>query len=153
MASFDVDFSDDYMGKLLQTDFDDIAQEALTEVSPILVESTRKAVKEAVKHTGDSELANSIKAKKPKKIKDGSGWIVDVVPTGNSSEQHTYTANKNSVTKRKCPVTNVLKAIWLEYGIAGRQPAHPFLAKATNSAKESSIKAIQDIYKTKVGAE
>jgi phage gpG-like protein len=50
-------------------------------------------------------------------------------------------------------VSNVLKAIWKEYGIAGRQPARPFLAKATNDAEKQALDIIQRKFDEKAGAE
>ena len=42
MAAFEVDFPDDFMQDLLQSDFDEIAEEALKEASPVLVKSLQQ---------------------------------------------------------------------------------------------------------------
>lgn len=48
---------------------------------------------------------------------------------------------------------NALKAVWKEYGIAGRQPARPFLANATRNAEETVLTKMQEVYKKRMGEE
>ena len=101
-----MEFSDDFLDGLLSTDFDEIAEEALTETIPILERSMKSEVKKTIQHDGDSELVNSLKASKPKKTKTDA-WIATVTPRGYSSTK-IYTA-KNGMgqkTKRKYKVSN-----------------------------------------------
>lgn len=130
--------------ELFKLDFNEIAEEALKEAAPILENSMKKAVRQAVEHEGDSELVESIKANKPKKTRNGA-WIVNVTPKG-YSRYKVYRAKRKG---RKHKVSNALKAIWKEYGIAGRQPPCPFLAKATNDAKDEVFAAIQRTFDNK----
>ena len=151
MALLDVDFPEDFLKEFLSTDFDLIAEEALNETGTILERSMKEACKNSVDHEGDSELANSIKATKPIKTKNGA-WIVRVSPTGYSKTKTYYAKNGKGVrTKRKYSVSNALKAIWKEYGIPGHQAAKPFMQKACNEARAMTEKIIQDVYDRRVG--
>lgn len=148
MALFDIDFPEDFMSDLLDTEFEEIAKEALTEAAPILEKTTKASVSTVIMHEGDSEMVASIKAGKPKRTKTDA-WIINVGPTGNS-KHHYY--RKGSKKKRAYSVSNVLKAIWKEYGIPGRQAPRPFLEHAKNAAQNAVIKKIQEVYNRKVGA-
>ena len=48
MAIFDVDFPDDFLSELLETDFDEIAEEALKEAVPILEKTMKAEVKKTI---------------------------------------------------------------------------------------------------------
>ena len=146
MARFDVYHDEMDIDKLFNLDFDEISEEALREAAPVLEKSMKAAAKVSVEHSGDSELVKSIKADKPKKAKNGA-WIVNVSPKGYSKVK-VYHAKESG---RTYPVSNALKAIWKEYGIAGRQPARPFLAKATNDAQNEVLNIIQRKFDEKVG--
>lgn len=148
MADFEIDFPDDFLSELLDTDFDEIAEEALNETAPLLEDSMKKSCKEAIAHEGDSELVDSIKSTKPKKTKTDA-WIVNVSPKGYSKTKVYH----HKRTGRKYPVSNALKAIWKEYGIPGRQPPRPFIASACNKVRDSVMSRIQEIYNKKVGAD
>lgn len=147
MASFDIDFPDDFMSDLLETDFDEMAEEMLLETAPLLEKALTASARRVVEHEGDSEMVNSIKAAKPKKTKTDA-WIVNVGPRGKSREKHYY----HQVSRRKYPVSNALKAIWKEYGIAGQQAPRPFITTAVNSARKSIMDRIQEVYNRKVRA-
>lgn len=146
MSDFIVDFPDDFMADLLRSDFDEIAAEACEEAAPELKATMSAAIRSVMvsKHA-DSELINSIKVSKPKKAKNGA-TIVNVGPSGTSKNY--YRAGSK---RERLPVTNVMKAVWLEHGRQG-QPARPFLATATNNAREIIMKKMQEIYDRKVGA-
>ncbi len=150
MAQFEIDFEDDFLSGLLESDFDDIAKEALEETIPILESSMKNAVQKSIQHSGESELIESMKASKPKKTKTDA-WIATVTPKGYSTTK-VYTVNGKK-SKRKYKISNALKAIWKEYGIPGRQPARPFIASATNSVKHEINEKMQELYNRKVGAE
>ena len=153
MAQFEMKFDDDFMSGLLNSDFDEIAEEALKETIPILEKSMRNEVRKVIKHDGDSELVNSMTASKPKKTKTDA-WIANVTPKGYSSVK-IYTAKdgKGKMTNRKYKVSNALKTIWKEYGIPGRQPSQPFITAAVNAVSSEVMKKIQEVYNKKVGAE
>lgn len=148
MAGFDMEFPEDMFGGLLANDAEEICAYALEAAAPILVESMKKSASAVIMHEGESEMVQSIKASKPKQTKDKSAHIINVGPTGNS--KHTYYDSK-SKKKRKYKVSNVLKAIWKEYGIAGRQSASPFIANATNNAEEAVMQKLQEAYNGRAG--
>ncbi len=149
MAYLEFDFPEDFLSDLLDTDVDEIAEEALKEAAPILEASMKRACKSALKHEGDSELVDSITARKPKKAKTDA-WIVNVSPKGYSNTKVYKTKGKKP---RTYPVSNTLKAIWKEYGIPGRQPPRPFIQSACNTARNDVMNKLQDVYNRKVGAE
>ena len=146
LASFDIYDSTRDINDLFNIDFDEIAEESLAEAAPVLERSMKKAVQSSIEHTGDSELINSIKASKPKKTRNGA-WLICVTPKGYSKVK-VYHAKKG---RRTYPVSNALKAIWKEYGIAGRQPPKPFLAKAANEASNEVYDIIQKNFDRKAG--
>lgn len=148
MAEFEIDFPDDFLEDLLETDFDEICEEGLTQAAPIMENALKQSLKAVIQHSGDSELINSVKAAKPKKTKTDA-WIINVNPKGDSKSF--YTAKGKS--KRRYPVSNALKAIWLEYGVAGRQSPRPFLQNAVNNMRESILTKVQEVYNKKTGAE
>ncbi len=148
MAAFEIDFPDDFLSDLLDTDFGEIAEEALSEAAPVLEKSLRDSCAKAVEHEGDSELVQSIKAGKPKKTKTDA-YIVNVSPKGYSNVRIYH----HKKTGRKYPVSNALKAIWKEYGIPGRQPPRPFIANACNNARNDVMSKMQEVYNRKVGAD
>ena len=147
MALFDIDFPEDFLSELLETDFDAIAEEALKDVAPVLEKSMKQSCQRAIRHEGDSELVNSIKSSNPKKTKTDA-WIVNVFPSGYSKKK-IYRAGKGG--KRKYPVSNALKAIWMEYGIAGRQAPRPFIRTACNNVRGTILARLQEVYEKKVG--
>lgn len=148
MAAFEIDFPDDFLSDLLETDFGEIAEEALKTAAPILESSMQKSCAKAIEHEGDSELVHSIKAGRPKKTKTDA-YIVNVSPKGYSNVK----VYRNKKKDRTYPVSNALKAIWKEYGIPGRQPPRPFIAKACNDARSDVLSKMQEVYNRKVGAD
>ncbi len=147
MALFDIEFPEDFLSDLLESDFDEIAAEALKEAAPLLEKSMKQSCARVIEHGGESELVNSIKSGKPKKTKTDA-WIVNVAPKGYSSTK-TYRSGKNK--ERKYRVSNALKLIWKEYGVAGRQPARPFLTSACNAVRDAVMAKMQQVYERKVG--
>lgn len=152
MATFEEEFPEDFMSELLETDFDVIAQEALTEAIPILESSMKKEARKVIMHEGDSEMAESFKAYKPKKTRTDA-WIANVTPKGYSKVKVYKAVNSKGVkTGRKYQVSNALKAIWKEYGIPGRQAAKPFITASINASKDEVMKRMQEVYNRRVGA-
>lgn len=139
---FQIDMPEDLMGHLFDYQFEEIAKEMIEEASPILVDSTKKALRGVVKHEGESEMINSVKATKPKVTKTDA-VMSTVSPSGYST--HTFTRNG-----RKYPVPNAAKAVWLEYGVAGRQAPRPWLANIKRSEGEIANK-MQEVFNKKVG--
>lgn len=146
--SFEFDFDMSPVDRLIDNKFEKIAPEMLNAAAPILVDSTKSALQSVIKHPGDSELVNSIKARKPK-ITKTDACILNVVPTGVSKNMHHWW--RTGVTKY--PVTNVLKAIWLQYGVSGRMPAKPWLFKAKNQRGYEILARMQQKYDELIGAE
>ncbi len=153
MAEFQVDFDDSFLKDLLETDFDEICEEALTSAAPIFEEKMKSEVQKTILHEGESELVESFRASKPVKTKNGA-WLLRISPKGYSSTK-VYTAadSRGRKTHRKYRVSNALKAIWKEYGIPGRQPPRPFIESAANNAKTAVMEKIQQVYNRRTGAE
>lgn len=148
MAGFEIDFPDDFLSELLDTDFEEIAEEALNETAPLLETSMKQSCKAVITHEGDSELVDSIKSSKPKRTRTDA-WIVNVSPKGYSKIK----VYRHTQTGRKHPVSNALKAIWKEYGIPGKQSPKPFITSACNNVRDSVMEKMQEVYNKKVGAD
>jgi len=144
-----MDFPEDFLSELLQTDADDICFEALQETAPIL-ENNMKDILRQDNHELSGELIDSIKATKPKKAKNGA-WMVHVRPTGYSSI-NSFSVKGKGEKMRKYKISNSLKMIWIEYGVAGRQPARPFLQRLVNQTRSASMTKMQEVYNRKTGA-
>lgn len=149
MANFEINFPDDFLSDLLDSDFEEVAKAALEETAPTLKTSIQTSIRSVVSHTGDSELVNSVKISKPKRTSTDA-WIINVGPAGKSSNYY-YSYGTTKRVKRKYAVSNVLKAIWLEYGRTG-QAAKPWLTSATENVRGTIMDKMQDIYNKKVGA-
>lgn len=150
MATLEMNFPDDMFGGLLDSEFSDIAEEALTETAPILEESIKKSIKGVISHSDNSELVNSVKTKGPKKTRT-DGYIINIGPTGSSKTHYYAKDGKGRTTSRTYPVSNALKAVWLEYGNAHQSPK-PWLTTATKNAESKILNKMQEIYNKKVGA-
>ena len=149
MANFEINFPDDFLSDLLDSDFEEVAKAALEETAPTLKTSIQSSIRSVVSHTGDSELVNSVKISKPKRTSTDA-WIINVGPAGKSSNYY-YSYGTTKRVKRKYAVSNVLKAVWLEYGRVG-QTAKPWLTSATENVRGTIMDKMQDIYNKKVGA-
>lgn len=141
---FDINIPDDFLSGLLMSDFEEIATEACEECAPMLKDSMQKQLRQSVAHSGDSDLVNSVKISKPKKTKTDA-VIINVGPSGTSNNYY-YQGAKH---KRKYRVSNVLKAIWLEYGRKGQAPK-PWLATSTKNVQSQILAKMQEIYNRKV---
>ena len=154
MSSFDVVFEDYNITKLTTIGFDEIAEEALKEASPILRDATIEACQAVIQHPNDSELVKSWKATPPKATKSKDAYIANIVPKGNSTDQYYYAQDgRGGHSKRKYPVSNALKAIWLNYGVNGRQDPRPFLENAAKNCENEVEAKIQEVFNRKVGSE
>ena len=110
MAGLNLEIPDDLLKELLDKPFDKIAKTALDECAPILEKAVKSSMRRAVKHPGDSDMVKSVRKNKPKQTKTDA-WIVNVYPSGYSQNSfNRYTGNR----VKRYPVSNALKAIWLE---------------------------------------
>lgn len=145
MAQMEIDFPDDLLGGLLDQDTEELCREMVDAAVPIMEDSLKKEVTSVIGHGGDSELVKSIKGSKAKMSRNNA-VIAFVGPKGNSS--HFYYGGRKK--DRKIRVSNVLKAVWLNYGRRG-QPARPFLNRATMNAEKAVVAKMQEVYNRKTG--
>lgn len=140
MAQMEIDFPEDMLNGLLDVDAEDLCKQMIDSAAPIMEESMKKEMRSVIQHSGDSELVDSVKTSKAKRAKNGA-IIAFTGPKGNSKNYY----YRNGKKDRKIPVSNVLKAIWLNYGRVG-QPARPFLTKAVNNAHQKVMEKMQQTY-------
>ena len=145
MAQMEIDFPEDMLNGLLDVDAEDLCKQMIDSAAPIMEESMKKEMRSVIQHSGDSELVDSVKTSKAKKAKNGA-IIAFIGPKGNSKNYY----YRNGKKGRKIPVSNVLKAIWLNYGRVG-QPARPFLTKAVNNAHQKVMEKMQQTYDQLMG--
>lgn len=145
MAQMYIDFPEDLLGGLLNTDTEEMCKKMVDEGTPIMEECMKKEIQVVLGHEGDSELVNSIKGSRAKKSKTDA-VISFVGPKGNS-RHHYYKSEKK---ERKRVVPNVMKAIWLNYGRIG-QAARPFLNRATRNAEQRVLAKMQEVYNQIIG--
>lgn len=147
MAGLNLEIPDDLLKELLDKPFDDIAKKALDDTAPILEKAVKGSLRKAIRHAGDSDLIKSVRKNKPKQTKTDA-WIVNVYPSGYSQNSfNRYTGGR----VKRYPVSNALKAIWLEYGRVGQTPS-PWLAPAVSNCTSEILKRMQDIWEKEVGA-
>lgn len=142
MAGLGFEIPDDYLRDFLDKNFDDFAPEMLNDVLPILDTSIKRHLSSKIKD-GTGELISSIKDTKPKKT-NTDAWICNVHISGYSKK----TYRKRS---RAYPVSNALKAIWLNYGNA-HQPARPWLSDAVSSCQAEILQKLQTKWEQIIGA-
>lgn len=129
--------------ELWNMDFGGYATDALNECAPILEAKMKSNAKNVIKHPGDSDMVNSIKASSPKKARTGA-FIVNVGPRGYSN--HTFKHNGKTYK-----VSNALKAIWKEYGIPGRDQAQqPFIGTTVEQARSQIEELLQKKFEEKL---
>ena len=140
MAQMEIDFPEDMLNGLLDVDAEDLCKQMIDSAAPIMEESMKKEMRSVIQHSGDSELVDSVKTSKAKKAKNVA-IIAFTGPKGNSKNYY----YRNGKKGRRIQVSNVLKAIWLNYGRVG-QPARPFLTKAVNNAHQKVMEKMQQTY-------
>ena len=145
MASLGFDIPEDYLKELTDTDFDELAPEMLDEVLPILETSISRHLTGVIRG-GSGELAKSVSITKPKKT-NTDAYIANVYIKG-QSKNHYYGGVSHN---RQYPVSNALKAIWLNYGNA-HQPARPWLTPAVNSCQSEILDKLQKKWEEITGA-
>lgn len=147
MAGFNLSIPEDFLKELTDKDFGDVAGKALNECAPILEDSIKASMRRSVSHPGDSDMIKSVRKNKAKATKTDA-WIVNVYPSGYST--NTYSRQSGGRTHRY-PVSNALKAIWLEYGRTGQTPK-PWLSPAIASCSNKILSECQKIWEREVGA-
>lgn len=147
MAGLGFEIPMDYLSALLEHDFDEIAPEMIEKVTPILEKSIKSSIRAAESGHDTGELINSIKVTKPKKAVTDA-YIANVGPSGKSSN-HYY---DSATHKRSYPVSNALKAVWLNYGNS-HQPPRPWLTPAVNNCQNEILEELQKLWEEKVKAE
>lgn len=145
MAQMEIDFPEDMLNGLLDVDAEDLCKQMIDSAAPIMEESMKKEMRSVIQHSGDSELVDSVKTSKAKKAKNGA-IIAFTGPKGNSKNYY----YRNGKKDRRIQVSNVLKAIWLNYGRV-EQPARPFLTKAVNNAHQKVMEKMQQTYDQLMG--
>ena len=145
MAQMEIDFPEDMLNGLLDVDAEDLCKQMIDSAAPIMEESMKKEMRSVIQHSGDSELVDSVKTSKAKRAKNGA-IIAFTGPKGNSKNYY----YRNGKKDRRIQVSNVLKAIWLNYGRVG-QPARPFLTKAVNNAHQKVMEKMQQTYDQLMG--
>ena len=145
MAQMEIDFPEDMLNGLLDVDAEDLCKQMIDSAAPIMEESMKKEMRSVIQHSGDSELVDSVKTSKAKKAKNGA-IIAFTGPKGNSKNYY----YRNGKKDRRIQVSNVLKAIWLNYDRVG-QPARPFLTKAVNNAHQKVMEKMQQTYDQLMG--
>jgi len=132
--------------------FEEMGKKALKEVMSDMEDATKSALRASVKHPGDSNLVNSVKCYEPSMTRDGEGVRLVCQPHGKDKSGNHYKTQSHGKTRNHL-VYNNDKAFWLEYGVAGRQPARPWQNRALNDAAEKALPKIQQSIEKELGAE
>jgi len=150
---FEFDFGDSEKHSILD-DFkiEAVSKKILESSSTDLVNGVKTAVRQSVKHSGQSELVDSVKAGKPYESKNGA-YAVAAYFAGKSNSGNSYTTTDRGRPRVK-PVRNADKAFWLEYGtLDGRQQAAPWRDRAVNNIEEKITPKMQKEFEEALGAE
>lgn len=97
--------------------------------------------KQCAKHRRTGKMADSIKAGKVGKFKNG-GYYVNVAPTGTSTE---YLDDRDKKRTRKKPVRNVELLAYIEYGTK-KQAKQPLIQNAVTEARAQCEAILQAEY-------
>lgn len=107
-------------------DADQIADEMLKSAAPILVDALKNNISKAANRGyATGKLKNSITANKPGK--NAKGHYISVTPKGKDEKS----------------VRNGEKLGYLNYGVHGKQTAHPVIGPAVHTAREKCMEAMQ----------
>lgn len=132
--------------------FEEMGKKAMKEVMPDVEDATKSALRASIKHSGDSNLVNSVKCYEPSMTRDNEGVRLVCQPTGRDKSGNRYKTQSHGKTSNHL-VSNNDKAFWLEYGVAGRQAAQPWQSKALNNAEAKVLPKIQQSIEKELGAE
>ena len=146
MAKFTCDIPADFLSDLLDSDFKEIANDALDECVPLLEKSVKESARSVIKDPSRTELVDSFKPWKGgvKQVEDG--YMMGVASYGKPSKGG---KRKHGTGKRN--VSNNDIAWWLEHGNSHQAPK-PFLDRAAKSIEAQVLQKTQEIYNKKVGA-
>lgn len=149
MAKMEFTFPEDFMSELLDSDFKEIASEALEAVAPDLQNSVKSECASVIDDKTRTELVNSIKVWKggAKKTKTDA-YIIGVSFYGQASNKSKWKSSSNGRSRK---TTNNDIAWWLEHGNR-HQAAKPFIDKATGKVENQIMRKMQEIYERMTGA-
>jgi len=151
MAKFSYDIPADFLGGLLDSDFSEIANEALEQAAPILQKSVQDSARAVIKDKSRTDLIESFKPWKGgvKKVSNGGGaYLMGVASYGKPKRK---SKRKRSDGRGKRNVTNNDIAWWLEHGNS-HQAAKPYLDRGAKAAEGKVLDIVQEVYNKKVGA-
>lgn len=153
MAGFTI-YEADNLYDMFDLDFDDICRSALEEAAPVLQSAMKATATSNIKHEGFSSMVKSISIN-IKKCPKTDCWIVNVGPRGYSKDKVYRPQNgRGGHYERRYPVSNALKAIWMEYGVHGAGqywiPPKPFIAKAVNKVEFRVHNIIEEFFNERI---
>jgi hypothetical protein len=151
MAKFTCDIPADFLSDLLDSDFSEIAEEALEEAAPVLQKSVQDSVRAVIKDKSRTDLIESFKPWKGgvKKVSNGGGaYLMGVASYGKPKKK---SRRKRSDGTGSRSVTNNDIAWWLEHGNS-HQAAKPYLDRGAKAAEGKVLDIVQEVYNKKVGA-
>jgi len=135
MGKFDFEIPNEFLKQLgNMADVDKYADKMIDEAMPILADNLKG---ELVKHRSTSDMLDSVKKTKAKKM--FGGYFAVVRPTG----------------KDRKGVRNMEKLAWLEYGTRNkdgsqRQAPTPVLTKAINDSRERVLAKMEEVFKREI---
>ena len=136
MAKLELELNDDLEKQLAKLSrSDEIIEDILTAASKPLEHALKQ---ECGKHSRTGQLANSIKAGKVKKFKNG-GSFIQVAPTGNRKE---YQGKNGKQYKYKKVTSNYELLVHLEYGTS-KQPKTPLIENAVKQSERQCNEIMQ----------
>lgn len=152
MANVEFDFPTDFMSELLNSDFEEICDEALKESAPILCDSLKSGCQSVIADKTRTELVNSFKVWKGgvRKTKTDA-FTLGVSVYGKPSAKSTFTSTTSRGKTRIRNTTNNDIAWWLDHGRDG-QPAKPFIDRATRNVEKKIYELCQKKFNEKVGS-
>ena len=131
--------------------FEEMAKKVLNEVRPDAETATKSALRASIKHSGDSELVNSVRSYDPVMTRNGEGARLAVLPTGRAKSGNRYYATSRG-KRVSHAVYNNDKAFWLEYGTVN-QPARPWQDRAYGMLDSKVSDKIEQVVAKELGAE
>lgn len=146
MAKFQCDIPADFLSDLLDSDFEEIAKEALTECTPMLEKSVKDSARSVIKDKSRTELVESFKPWRGGIKSVDDGYIMGVAVYGKPSKGG---KRKHGSGKRNTSNNDI--AWWLEHGNS-HQAAKPYLDRAAKAVEAQVLNKTQEIYNKKVGA-
>lgn len=149
MAKMEFNMPEDFMSGLLDSDFEEIAKEALEETAPELQQSVKTECASVIEDKTRNELVNSIQVWKggAKRTKTDA-FIIGVSFYGQASNKSKWKSSSNGRSRK---TTNNDIAWWLEHGNR-HQAAKPFIDRATGKVESKILRKMQEIYERMTGS-